>query len=101
MAANGIPMQKSNKTAEVLSVLERRDVSILLSAVLFGTNFLLFYFIFYNVFKDITGFMRLALCWVGAYAMTWTMTFMAKGAVRLIITVILLGMLFIVFRYQP
>ena len=94
-------MQKSNKTAEVLSILERRDVSMILSAVLFGTNFILFYFIFFNVFKDITGLLRLALCWVGAYAMTWTMTYMAKGTTRLVLTLILLGVLYIVFRYQP
>lgn len=90
-------MQKLKKQ----NILERRGVGILLSAVLFATNFLLMYFIWFSVFNDITGLARIALCWVGAYALTWVMTFLAKGAARLILTLLFLGLLYFVFMHQP
>jgi hypothetical protein len=83
------------------SILERRDVSLILSAVLFVINFLLFYFIWLYAFPDMTGIIRVVLCWGGAYAMTWLMTCMTKGLARLILTLIMLGVQYLVFHYRP
>ncbi len=94
-------MQKSKMTADGPNILERREVGIVLNAVQFVTNFILFYFICISVFPDITGLVRLVLCWVGAYTLTWIMTLLAKGAARLLLTLLFLGVLYIVFRYQP
>lgn len=95
-------MQKPEGNQQrITAMLERRDVAILLSAVLFVINFLLFYFIWLYVFPDLTGMTRMAVCWVGAYAMTWAMTHFAKGLTRLILTLLMLGVQYLVFHYRP
>lgn len=94
-------MQDLKETTKNPGVLERRDVAIILSAVLFGINFLLFYFIWRYAFPGITGIMRVVLCWTGAYALTWVMTYVTKGGARLILTLIMLGVQYFVFHYRP
>jgi hypothetical protein len=81
--------------------LKQRAVGILLNAVLFVTNFLLFYFIWLYAFPDITGLVRVGLCWVGAYVLTWIMASLAKGVTRLALAAAFLGILYFVFKYQP
>ena len=93
-------MQNANETTRIPGILERRDVSILLSAVLFASNFLSFYFIWLFVFPAITGLMRVAMCWVGAYALTWMMTYVTKGVSRLVLTLIMLGVQYVIFQYR-
>lgn len=83
------------------SAFERRDVTIILSAVLFIINFLFFYFIWLYAFPGITGIMRIVFCWIGAYAFTWLMTSMTKGVWRLILTLIMMGVQYLVFHYKP
>lgn len=83
------------------SVFERRDVTIILSAVLFVINFLFFYFIWLYAFPGITGIVRVLLCWVGAYAFTWLMTYMTKGIWRLLLVVFMMGVQYLVFHYKP
>lgn len=83
------------------SVFERRDVTLILSAVLFVINFMFFYFIWLYAFPAITGILRLLLCWVGAYAFTWLMNYMTKGVWRLILTLIMLAVQYMVFYYKP
>lgn len=83
------------------SVLERRDVVIIMSAVLFVINFMCFYFIWLYAFPGMTGIMRLIFCWVGAYVFTWFMNYMTKGAARLVLTLIMLGVQYLVFHYKP
>lgn len=83
------------------NILERRDVVMIMSAVLFVINFMFFYFIWLYAFPGITGIMRLLLCWVGAYAFTWLMNYMTKGIWRLILTLIMLGVQYMVFYYRP
>lgn len=94
-------MENAKEATQNSSILERRDVSIILSAVLFVINFMCFYFIWLYAFPGITGIMRLILCWVGAYAFTWLMTYMTKGVSRLILTLIMLGVQYMVFHYRP
>lgn len=94
-------MQKNEKPKGITAVLERRDVVILLSGVLFIINFMLFYFIWIYAFPEMTGFKRLLFCWVGAYAFTWFINRMTKGLERLILTLILLVVQYLVFHYRP
>jgi hypothetical protein len=94
-------MQATNDASYKRNMLERRDVTIILSAILFVINFMCFYFIWLYAFPGITGIMRLLLCWVGAYAFTWLMTYMTRGVWRLILTVIMLGVQYLVFHYRP
>lgn len=94
-------MQGNEKSTRVTSVLERRDVAILLSAVLFVINFLLFYFIGLYAFPEMTGIARVVLYWVGAYSLTWVMTYLTKGVSRLILTLVMLGVHYVVFHYRP
>jgi hypothetical protein len=94
-------MKKQLKTADTVNILERRAVSIILNAVLFISNFLLFYFIWLYSFPDITGLARVGLCWAGAYALTWVMASQTRGAARLALVTVFLGILYVVFRYRP
>lgn len=94
-------MQTTKEPGNSKSILERRDVTIILSAVLFITNFLLFYFIWLYAFPGITGILRLIFCWIGAYAFTWLMTYMTRGLARLVLTLIMLGVQYLVFYYRP
>lgn len=94
-------MEPTTEATKKPGILERRDVSIILSAVLFVINFLFFYFIWVYTFPDIKGLMRIALCWVGAYALTWVMTYVTKGVSRLILTIIMIGVQYLVFHYRP
>jgi len=94
-------MKKQLKPADTTSFLERRPVGVFLNAILFISNFLLFYFIWLYAFPDITGILRVVLCWVGAYVLTWVMAYLAKGAARLALVAVFLGILYIVFKYQP
>lgn len=94
------PMQKTIKTTRETGFAERRDVAIILSAVLFVINFLCFYFIWIAVFPEITGIARMVICWIGAYALTWVMTYTTKGVARLILTLIMLAVQYVVFHYR-
>lgn len=94
-------MQTVKETTGPKSVFERRDVTIILSAVLFVINFLFFYFIWLYAFPAITGIMRIVFCWVGAYAFTWLMNYMTKGVWRLILVLIMMGVQYLVFHYKP
>lgn len=94
-------MQKTTGTKKNLKISERRDVALILSAVLFIINFLCTYFIWLLTFPEITGFMRVVFCWVGAYALTWVMTYLTKGVSRLILTIIMLAVQYIILHYRP
>lgn len=94
-------MQLTEKSIDTPNILERRYVGIALNAVLFATNFLIFYFICISVFQDIIGIVRLVVCWVGAYSMTWVMAFLAKGLARLVLVLTFLGLLYVVLMYKP
>lgn len=94
-------MQTPKESTTKKSVFERRDVTIILSAVLFVINFLFFYFIWIYAFPGITGIMRVILCWVGAYTFTWLINYMTKGIWRLIMVVIMMGVQYMVFHYKP
>jgi len=94
-------MKNPHQPAENRSFLEQRAVGVFLSAVLFVCNFLLFYFIWLHSFPDITGLLRVGLCWVGAYALTWVMASLAKGGARLALAAAFLVILYVVFRYRP
>ena len=97
----GRAMKRTVITSSQTGILERRDVSIILSAVLFIINFLLFYFIWLYAFPGMTGIIRIAFCWLGAYSLTWLMTYMTKGVSRLILTLIMIAVQFLVFHYKP
>ena len=94
-------MATTTDSIDKKSVFERRDVTIILSAVLFVINFLFFYFIWLYAFPSITGIMRVVFCWVGAYAFTWLMNYMTKGVWRLILVLIMMGVQYLVFHYKP
>ena len=94
-------MQKTKEATHNPSISERRDVAIILSAVLFVINFLCIYFIWSSIFAEITGILRLVVCWIGAYAMTWFMTYVTKGVSRLILTLIMLAVQYVIFHYTP
>ena len=94
-------MQTIKEPANKKTVFERRDVTMILSAVLFAINFMFFYFIWLYAFPGITGVSRLLLCWVGAYALTWFMNYMTKGVWRLFLTLFMLGVQYLIFHYKP
>jgi len=94
-------MNIPQKPSDNASFLEQRFVGVFLNAILFICNFLLFYFVWLYAFPDITGLLRVALCWVGAYVMTWIMSFLAKGVARLVLVVAFLGILYVVFTNKP
>jgi hypothetical protein len=81
------------KVTKEENIWERRAVSISLNAVLFMTNFFLVYFIWLLSAPEISGLGRLTVCWVAAYGLTWMMTYVTKGAVRLVLAILLLGVL--------
>ena len=80
--------------------MDRRGINLVISAVLFLTNFLLMYFICQRTFPEITGIFRLIMVWVGAYAMTWVMSYATRGLARLVLSLTFLGVLYIVLLYQ-
>ncbi|MBL0226881.1 MAG: hypothetical protein IPQ16_15345 [Geobacteraceae bacterium] len=94
-------MQKEQESSRNLNISERRDVAIILAGVLFVINFLCIYFIWSFIFPEITGILRLVLCWIGAYSMTWFMTYVTKGVSRLILTLIMLAVQYVIFHYRP
>jgi hypothetical protein len=94
-------MHNTQETSRNLNISERRDVAIILAGVLFVINFLCIYFIWSSIFPEITGILRLVLCWIGAYAMTWFMTYVTKGVSRLILTLIMLAVQYVIFHYRP
>jgi hypothetical protein len=94
-------MTQHDRMPPPLNILDRRPVRILLNAVLFACNFLLIYFLWLKMFPAITGITRLLLCWIGAYAFTWTMTRVTGGPGRLVLAILFLGVLYVVFRYTP
>ncbi|MCM2357381.1 MAG: hypothetical protein NDI77_04480 [Geobacteraceae bacterium] len=81
--------------------MDRREINFVISTVLFLTNFLLMYFICLRAFPDITGIPRVLLVWVGAYAMTWVMSYATRGLARLTLSLILIGVLYLVMWYRP
>ena len=94
-------MEKTKEPKQVQpGIAERRDVAIILSAVLFVINFLCFYFIWIAVFPEITGIVRMVICWIGAYALTWVMTYVTKGVSRVILTLIMLAVQYMIFQYK-
>jgi len=88
------------KAAKQENFLERRPVAIALNAVLFITNFFLVYFVLLLSFPEITGPWRVVSCWVAAYGLTWMMTYLTRGAGRLVLALLLLGVLLFVFTFQ-
>lgn len=72
-----------------------------ISAVLFVTNFLLIYFVCQKTYPGIVGITRVVLTWVGAYAMTWVMSYGTRGISRLVLSLIMIGVLYGVFLYRP
>jgi len=93
-------MNKAKEVTLKTGISERRDVAMILAAVLFAINFLGFYCIWLIVFPEMTGIMRVVMCWVGAYALTWIMTYLTKGVSRLILTLIMIGVQYIIFHYR-
>lgn len=94
-------MQTIKESPTKKSAFERRDVTMILSAVLFAVNFLLFYFIWLYAFPGITGIMRIVFCWIGAYTFTWLINYMTKGIWRLLMVILMIGVQYLVFHYRP
>lgn len=88
-------------TTHKQNILEQRAVSIALSIVIFITNFFLAYFSCLMLFPEWTGPWRVISCWVAAYGLTWIMTNLTRGVRRLVLSLILIGMLFLVFALHP
>lgn len=97
----GLPLKDTIENGRETGFAGRRDVAVILSGVLFLGNFFCLYFIWLNLFPEITGIMRIAFCWVGAYALTWFMTYVARGWARLILALIMIGVQYVIFHYQP
>jgi hypothetical protein len=90
------------KEVRLPGLLEHQATGYFLSAVLFATHFLLFYFICTFAFRDeFTGLIRLFFCWLGAYALTWICSYLAKGKARLLLTLFFVGILCAVFVFRP
>jgi len=93
--------QATKKEVRLPGFLEHQATGICLSAILFIVNFLLFYFVFISAFKEeLTGLVRLGFCWLGAYALTWICSYLAKGKARLLLTLVFIGILFVVFMFR-
>ncbi|MFA7404681.1 MAG: hypothetical protein WC007_11830 [Pelobacteraceae bacterium] len=83
-------------------LLEHQATGVFLNALMFTTHFLLFYFVFISAFQEeLTGLVRLGFCWLGAYALTWVCSYLAKGKARLVLTIVFIGILGIVFMFRP
>ncbi len=93
-------MQQEKEVAQNRNISDRRDVAIILSVVLFALNFIFFYFIWLSIFPEMTGALRVVVCWVGAYALTWFMTYVTKGVSRLVLTLIMLGVYYLIFHFR-
>ena len=89
------------KQADNPKFMDRRGINIVISAVLFITNFLLVYFMYQKTFPEVAGFTRVAMVWLGAYAITWVMCYATKGLSRLVLSLIVLGVLYTVLMYSP
>ncbi|OGU14945.1 MAG: hypothetical protein A2076_15680 [Geobacteraceae bacterium GWC2_53_11] len=97
-----ILIQSTKNEIRLPGVLEHQATGIFLSAILFATHFLLFYFIFISAFQEeLTGLVRLGFCWLGAYALTWVCSYLAKGKARLVLTLLFIAILGIVFMFRP
>lgn len=81
------------------TILERRSVGIPLNAVIFLTHFLLVSYLWRQFAPDLTGLGRLTLCWLAASGLTWMTTSLARGVVRLVLAIILLGLLVYITSY--
>jgi len=93
-------MGKSQAAAKKIGILEHRAVAIVLSGILFVVNFISLYFTWIVIYPESAGFTRIALCWAGAYALTWVMTSLVKGSARLVLTLILITVLYVMFYYR-
>ena len=83
------------------NILERRAVSITLNAAIFLTNFFIVSFLWQQLAPDLTGLGRLTLCLVAASGLFWMVTSLARGgAVRLTLTIVLLGVLACIMAFQ-
>lgn len=92
---------KPKRQSDDQKFMDAKAINIGISAVLFVTNFLLMYFVCQRTFPDLVGFPRVAAIWVGAYAMTWVMSYSTRGLARLVLSLIMLGVLYGVLLYQP
>ncbi len=55
-----------------------------------------------SVFKEeLDGLLRLGLCWVGAYALTWIYSYLTKGNSRLVVTLFFIAILLIISFFRP
>lgn len=89
------------KEVRLPGLLEHQATGYFLSAVLFVTNFLLFYFICTIAFKDeFSGLVRLVFCWLGSYGLTWMCSYLTAGKARLVLTLLFVGILVIVFMFR-
>jgi hypothetical protein len=94
--------RSAKKEIRLPGLLEHQATGVFLSAVLFATHFLLFYFVFISAFQEeLTGLVRLGFCWLGAYALTWVCSYLTKGKARLVLTLLFIVILFIVFMFRP
>lgn len=94
--------QSAQKEVRLPGLLEHQATGIFLSAVLFATHFFLFYFVFITAFnEELSGLLRLGLCWLGAYALTWVCSYLSKGKSRLALTLFFIAILGIVFMFRP
>ena len=89
------------KRADNPKFMDRQVINFGISAVLFLTNFLLMYFVCQRSFPGIAGIPRIILIWVGAYAMTWVMSYATRGLSRLFLSLTMLGVLYSVLLYRP
>lgn len=93
--------QAAQNEVRLSRLLEHQSTGYFLSAVLFATHFLLFYFICIFAFEEgFTGLIRLALCWLGAYALTWICSYLVTGKARLILTLLFVCILVVVFMFR-
>ena len=91
----------NKKQTENGKFMDRPGINLAISAVLFLTNFLLMYFVCQRTFPGITGITRVIVVWVGAYSMTWVISYATRGMARLGVSLTLLGVLYTVLMYQP
>jgi hypothetical protein len=86
-------VENMKNTTKQQPILERRAVSISLNTVMFLTNFFIVSTLWRQYAPNLIGLGRLTLCWVAASGLTWMITSFAKGVVRLVLAILLLGVL--------
>jgi hypothetical protein len=89
------------KAAAGSGFLDRPAARVTINAFLFLANFLLTYFLWLIAFPGIEGLTRVVLCWGLAYAFTWFIVRQARGAGRLLITLLFLALLAFVLLSGP